>query len=124
MDGTARPPATTSPGTTSFVAGDAERVRQRDSLFLRAMLHLSDEADARDVRIRNLSERGVMVEAGRDVPVGTEAQIEVRGIGKVGGRVVWSIDDRIGIALDRAIDPRRARKPVGATPGKAPPLRR
>ena len=118
MDGIVHPLA-----TTPIAAGDPERGRQRDSLFLRATLHLSDEPAAREVRIRNLSERGVMAEVGRDVPVGTEARIAMRGIGEVAGRVVWSVDDRVGIALDRTIDPRRARKPVGVPPGKAPPRR-
>lgn len=107
----------------AHVADEPDRDRQRDSLFLAATVHLSDEPGPRAVRIRNLSERGVMVEVGRDVAVGTAARITLRGIGDVAGRVVWSVDDRVGIALDRAIDPRRARKPVGVAPDKASPRR-
>lgn len=103
--------------------GDPAGDRQRDSLFLIASLQLPDEPRARDVRIRNLSEGGVMVEVGRNVAIGTATRIALRGIGEVTGKVVWSVDDRIGIALDRMIDPRRARKPVGGASDKASPLR-
>lgn len=118
MDGIIGNPGGT-PGDDVAAAGD----RQRDSLFLVATLRLPDEPHPRDVRIRNLSERGVMVEVGRDVAIGTTTRIAVRGIGEIAGHVVWSVDDRIGISLDRAIDPRRARKPVGGATAKAPPPR-
>jgi hypothetical protein len=91
----------------------AATARQRDSLFLLAPLRLDDAATSQDVRIRNLSAGGLMAEVGRDVPVGTVATLELRGIGPVTGRVAWSEEGRIGVALDRPIDPKKARKPVG-----------
>lgn len=92
------------------VDGDS---RGRDSLFLTAMLRLEDEASPREVRIRNLSEGGLMAETDRDVAIGGVATLELRGIGEVTGKIAWCTQGRVGIALDRPIDPKLARKPVG-----------
>ena len=104
----------------------SQRVMSRDSLFLMARLSLGDGAP-RDVRVRNLSEGGLMADIDTMVAVGTAATLDVRGIGEVTGRVAWSAEGRIGIALDSPIDPKKARKPVGAgqgTPDYAKPFHR
>lgn len=104
-----------------------KRTRQRDSLFLMARLRFDGEAGSRDVRIRNLSEGGLMAEVARMVPVGTEVMLDVRGVGEVTGRVAWCTEGRVGIALDSRIDPKKARKPVGGgalTPEYAKPFDR
>ena len=89
-----------------------ERKRKRDSLFLRASLTLHGEP-VRDVRIRNLSEGGLMAELDRVVETGTPVALEMRGIGELSGKVAWCAEGRMGIVFDRTIDPRLARKPVG-----------
>lgn len=89
------------------------RPRARDSLFLAATLYL-DGHDPAAVRVRNLSPGGLMAEFPDPVSIGTDAAVEVRGIGKVPGKVAWVAEGRIGIAFDREIDPKAARKPVGA----------
>lgn len=99
-------------------AADAEPAapkpaRNRDSLFLTAQVRIAGEVSHHEVRIRNLSEGGLMAELGRTVPVGTVATLQVRGIGEVTGRVAWCAEGRVGIAFDAPIDPKRARKPVG-----------
>lgn len=107
-------------------AGPSQRQRGRDSLFLMGRLTLADESKVREVRIRNLSEGGLMVEIERPVALGTTVTLDLRGIGDVTGRVAWCAEGRIGVALEHPIDPKRARKPVGGgerTPAFAKPQR-
>ncbi len=109
MDSINRGPLT--PGTVP--AEDGQRKRKRDSLFLQASITLRDEPTARDVRVRNLSEGGLMAELGRVVDPGTPVAIELRGISDLTGKVAWCAEGRMGIVFDRKIDPRLARIPVG-----------
>ena len=113
-------------GGTGDAADGGQRERGRDSLFLTAQVTLPGELTQRSVRVRNLSEGGLMIECDRDLPVGAALTLGLRGIGDVTGRVAWCAEGRLGIALDRPIDPKRARKPVGAAvktaPGSVRPL--
>ena len=121
MDSINRDPLTVPAGTPGE---DGQRKRKRDSLFLQAALKLADEPVARDVRIRNLSEGGLMAELGRVVDAGTPIAINMRGIGELSGKVAWCAEGRMGIVFDRKIDPQLARKPVGKggqTPAYAKP---
>lgn len=88
------------------------RTTNRDSLFLSAALSIAGDAPVQ-VRVRNLSAGGLMVEFGAPLAPGTAVTIELRGIGKVDGEVAWSAEGRIGVALLRQIDPKKARMPVG-----------
>ncbi|WP_404369246.1 PilZ domain-containing protein [Sphingomonas sp. MMS24-J45] len=94
---------------------DAAHNRQdsRDSLFLMADFRVAGEKDARPVRVRNLSQGGLMAEFADGLPQGLRVEFDVRGIGWVPGQVAWSAAGRIGVAFDRQIDPKLARKPVG-----------
>lgn len=91
----------------------AQRNAVRDSLFLAATLW-TDALPPEQVRVRNLSAGGLMAEYPAPIATGTRIEIELRGIGLVGGQIAWATDGRIGIAFDQAIDPMLARKPVGA----------
>lgn len=102
------------PLTAADAAGaDGQRKRKRDSLLLQATLTLAGETATREVRIRNLSEGGLMAELARVVETGTPVAIEMRGIGNLNGKVAWCAEGRMGIVFDRKIDPQLARKPVG-----------
>jgi hypothetical protein len=100
-----------------------KRARGRDSLFLVARMRIDGESAVRDVRVRNLSEGGLMVELDRIVAVGTVVHLELRGIGDIRGAVAWCTEGRLGIALDGTIDPKKARKPVGVAKSAATPFR-
>ena len=103
---------------------ESERVR-RDSLFLTARLRLAGAATVHEVRVRNLSPGGVMVELDQIVDPGVAVTLEMRGLGQLTGQIAWCTRGRIGVALDRPIDPRKARMPVGGgatTPDYAKPL--
>jgi len=89
-----------------------QRSAARDSLLLSAQLRVEGEAEA-TVRVRNLSAGGLMAEYAQPVDIGTPVEVDVRGVGWVGGRIAWTAEGRVGIAFDREIDPMAARKPVG-----------
>lgn len=89
------------------------RTRSRDSLLLIAQLQLGTERSTREVRVRNLSEGGLMLELDKIVEVGTVVRLDLRGIGETTGKVAWCTAGRIGVALDSLIDPKKARKPIG-----------
>jgi hypothetical protein len=93
--------------------GGANRNESRDSLLLSARFRVVGSQREDQVRIRNLSAGGLMVELPRDVPVDTAVEIEVRGIGWVSGSIAWNMAGRAGVAFDAPIDPMLARKPVG-----------
>lgn len=114
MDGVGR-----SDGDMATVDDDGigNRARKRDSLFLSARFKVGEEQTTTDVRVRNLSEGGLMAELDRAVAPGTAVTLELRGLGTITGAVAWCAHGRLGIALDHPIDPARARKPVGT--GKA-----
>jgi hypothetical protein len=95
--------------------GSANRNDSRDSLLLSARFRRAGDQREDQVRVRNLSAGGLMVELPRDLAVGTEVEIEVRGIGWIAGRIVWNTVGRAGVAFDAPIDPMLARKPVGAS---------
>lgn len=93
--------------------GSVQRPRKRDSLFLTARLTFVGTSDTREVRVRNLSEGGMMAEVDRVVDAATPVSLELRGIGEIAGKIAWCTEGRVGIAFDHPIDPKKARKPVG-----------
>lgn len=109
------PTGLASTGGDELSAG--QRSRKRDSLFLAARLSVGGKP-ATDIRVRNLSEGGLMIDNAPPMPIGTALAVELRNIGSVPGRVAWYVEGRAGIAFDVPIDPIKARKPVSA--GKAP----
>ena len=103
----------------------SKRRRVRDSLLLIARLQVDGAATVHEVRVRNLSEGGLMIEFDRALAVDTPITLDIRGIGETHGRIAWCTEGRMGIALDAPIDPKKARKPVSAgttTPVFAKPI--
>ncbi|AEG47948.1 type IV pilus assembly PilZ [Sphingobium chlorophenolicum L-1] len=92
----------------------------RDSLFLLTNLSTVDGTPLGRARVRNLSATGLMADCERAVPAGIRIRFDLRGIGQVNGSIVWSRDDRIGIAFDQEIDPQLARRPVSGQGAQAP----
>jgi hypothetical protein len=113
MDSYSYDPSERNGATQEGDVEGSQRSRVRDSLFLMAQVRFGDEETVREVRVRNLSEGGLMVDYARVREPGTPVALDLRGIGPVSGKVAWCTEGRIGIALDRPIDPKKARKPVG-----------
>jgi hypothetical protein len=99
--------------TSMIEAAAAEtRSRKRDSMFMTAKLWQPNIGPVFEVRVRNLSTGGLMVELDRPLDPGAAVLLHMHGLGEISGTVAWSTRGRVGIALDHEIDPRRARKPV------------
>lgn len=82
----------------------------RDSLFLMADLRVDGQAGDHQVKVRNLSTRGMMAEGNVRVSSGAGVLINLRGMGWVPGQVAWIQDTRFGIAFTADIDPAAVRE--------------
>ena len=104
------------------MTGVETRSVARDSLFLLADIRIEQEAEAHRVRVRNLSDGGMMAEGSLKVKRGHRVEVELRNIGSVPGTVAWVQDDRFGIAFDAEIDSQKARRPLNASEVPASPV--
>lgn len=92
---------------------DSARTDSRESIFLSARVQFATIRDAAIVRIRNISSGGMMVDCEQPVGPGELLDAEIKNIGRVRGRVAWRTDNRMGIAFDYPIDPKKARVKSG-----------
>ncbi len=97
------------------MTGVETRSVARDSLFLLADIRVEQGADAHRVRVRNLSDGGMMGEGHLRVQRGHRVTVELRNIGVIGGTVAWVQDNRFGVAFDEEIDSQQARRPLQVT---------
>lgn len=93
------------------MTGVETRSVSRDSLFLLASIRVEQEGEVHRVRVRNLSDGGMMGEGNMRVRRGNRLHIELRNVGTIAGTVAWVQDNRFGIAFDEEIDSQQARKP-------------
>lgn len=96
------------------MTGVETRSVARDSLFLLADVRVEQNVEVHRVRVRNLSDGGMMGEGYLRVQRGHRVSIELRNIGAVGGTVAWVQDNRFGVAFDEEIDSQKARRPLQA----------
>lgn len=96
------------------MTGVETRSVARDSLFLLADIRVEQSVDTHRVRVRNLSDGGMMGEGPLRVQRGNRLAIALRNIGEIGGTVAWVQDNRFGVAFDEEIDSQKARRPLQA----------
>lgn len=89
--------------------GSENRQIARDSLFVLADVRIDGAAQEYRIKVRNLSEGGMMGEGAVRVIRGSVVEVSLRNIGWVKGTVAWVQDTRFGIAFNDPIDPRLAR---------------
>ncbi|GMN02250.1 PilZ domain-containing protein [Erythrobacter sp. MTPC3] len=108
------------------MTGLETRSVSRDSLLLLADIQVEQDEKTHRIRVRNLSDGGMMGEGNLRVKRGNRLRIELRNVGHVDGTVAWVQDDRFGIAFDEDIDSQRARRPeqVAETPEGGGPVER
>lgn len=92
------------------------RDKSRASIFLGAVVCFGEERHCRNVRVRNISSGGMMIDIVGPLEKGLSVVAEMKGIGEVRGRIVWSTENRAGVAFDREVNPALARH----TPPSAP----
>lgn len=101
------------PDKATALKAPGDRVRDRDSLLLKANMRLVGPNTTIETRVRNLSAGGMMAEATAKVARGDVVEVELRNVGWVGGKVAWVTENRFGVAFDHPINPKIVRKPVG-----------
>ncbi|WP_245790207.1 PilZ domain-containing protein [Erythrobacter sanguineus] len=79
-----------------------------------ADIRFEQDSEAHRVRVRNLSDGGMMAEGNLRAKRGHRVELELRNIGIVVGSVAWVQDNRFGIAFDNEIDSQKARRPLRA----------
>ncbi|MFW2829678.1 PilZ domain-containing protein [Sphingomonas sp. ID0503] len=94
----------------------------RDSMFLMATLRRDANGETLSVRVRNISNGGVLVECPNPFAREERVALELRGIGWVGGKVAWSAPGKFGVAFDIDIDPKLTRKPLATGGPRAAPM--
>lgn len=93
------------------MTGVETRSVSRDSLFLLANVRVEQQGDQHRVRVRNLSDGGMMGEGTIKINRGNRVDVELRNVGVVKGTVAWVQDQRFGVAFDAEIDSQAARAP-------------
>ena len=92
---------------------------ERDSLFLMADVRIDGGEQSHRVKVRNLSNGGMMAEGDARVARGALVVVTLRNIGDVEGSVAWTQDNRFGIAFVDEIDPSVVRAPASTASNAA-----
>ena len=123
-----RNPAETKSGVCPFnlwrseMSDSDSRHIARESMFLMADLRVDGQEDEHRVKVRNLSNGGLMAEGAVRIGNGTDVRLNLRNIGWVDGVVAWVQDNRFGVAFKGEVDAKLARLPVSN--GEQPELPR
>ena len=94
------------------MAGHDTRKHDRDSLFLMAQLRQEHDGQSLPVKLRNISDSGLLVEGSVRVARGAKVWVDLRNVGWVTATVVWAAGDRFGVAFDAPIEAASVRFPV------------
>ena len=84
----------------------------RHRLMRRAVAEI--DGKVMEIRLRNISVTGALIECGKSVAPGTAVAIDIVGVGPVAGKVRWSQAGKFGIQFDETFDlerlaPKKAR---------------
>jgi len=89
------------------------RKLKRDSLFLLAMMRVEGRDLLHRVKVRNLSEGGMMAEGDNlRIARGQLVSIELRNTGWVEGTIAWVEGNRCGVSFVDPVDPARVKAPA------------
>ena len=104
------------------ITGNSRRRAPRDSLLLLTVVTDETGEALGKARVRNLSALDMMADCDILLQKGNRLVVELRGIGEVPGEVAWVRAGRVGMAFDREVDPRLARRPMGKSNGDPMPM--
>ncbi len=88
--------------TESAAASDEHRGERRHPLIWSGELHY--DFSTTPVRLRNISERGALIECDRILPVGAEPLLDLGDAGSVFGTVTWTVGDQAGLSFNTPFD--------------------
>ena len=100
-------------------SGDSRHIA-RESMFLMADLRLEGTEVTHRVKVRNLSNGGMMAECPVRVAPGAPVEVSLRNIGWVEGIVAWVQESRFGIAFRAEVDARLVRLRTNESESIAP----
>ena len=110
-------------GVENFVgqANEGNRTAKRARVLLAAKL--KTEWGELEARLRDLSQKGALVECNTPLPVGSEV-VFTRGVTIVPARVAWAASGRLGLEFLRSIDESEVLVQLGrSSSGNAPQQR-
>jgi hypothetical protein len=81
---------------------EQQRSAPRHPLIWSGVLH--HDYDWHDVRLRNISATGALVECTANVPVGAMVYLDLSEAGRIGAQVSWSRGDQLGLAFTETFD--------------------
>ncbi len=87
-----------------------QRSADRDSLLLLAAMRLADQAETPRIKVRNLSNRGLMAETPIRIACGEQLKVDLRNIGWVSGTIAWVSENRFGMVFAAEIDCKAVRR--------------
>lgn len=95
---------------------DKRRRSGRDSLFLLATIGKpgQPESELSSLRVRNLSQVGLMADYRDPATPGEAVVVTIRGLGEIPGKVAWVRTGQIGVTFDVEINPKKARRPLNS----------
>jgi len=79
-----------------------ERAARRQKLIWKGVLHHDNQST--DVRIRNISTAGAMVESAAPVAVGSELMLQLSETVSIRATVEWAVDDQAGLRFRTPFD--------------------
>ena len=81
---------------------EEERGAQRQTLIWKGVLHHDNQST--DVRVRNISTTGAMIESPRPLAVGSEPRLELSPTVSLPVTVEWAIADHAGVSFHSPFD--------------------
>ena len=81
---------------------EEERGAQRQTLIWKGVLHLGNQKT--DVRVRNISTKGAMIESPVPVEVGSEPVLQLSDTVSIPTRVAWAMSGQMGVKFHEPFD--------------------
>lgn len=95
---------TENAGANRNMSGVQRRSVEREGVFLLADARVGRDPAQHRIKVRNLSQRGLMGEGPVQVTSGTRVSIDLPEVGSVVGTVVWVQQPRFGVAFDEEVE--------------------
>ena len=100
---------------------EEERGARRQTLIWKGVLHLDNQST--DVRVRNISATGAMIESSAPIRVGGELLLKLSDTVSIPASVEWTVGDQMGVSFHSPFDLAllAQARPVLVRPTWAPP---
>jgi hypothetical protein len=109
-------------GSNTALAAEEERGAQRQTLIWKGVLHHDHQST--QVRVRNISATGAMVESPTQVRVGAQPVLELSDTISIPVTVEWTAGEHLGVSFHDPFELSllAQTRPIGVQPTWAPPV--